>query len=242
MHAKQILVVEDEQRVAELLRDYLHREGYQVHCLFSGSGVIDWVKAHRPDLILLDQMLPERDGLSLLQEMRTFTAVPVLMATARTEEIDRLLGLESGADDYICKPYSFREVVARVKAVLRRQPGKMAEPSSEAGAETDSTGTNSKLPLQLDEGRCCAKLHDREVLLTVIEFRLLQALLQRPGQILTREQLMNRIYPDSRIVSDRTIDSHIRKLRAKLADEGGRPSLIRSVYSAGYQLDLNALD
>lgn len=225
MQDKQILVVEDEQRVADLLRDYLQQDGFQVHCLYTGGGVVEWVREHQPDLILLDQMLPERDGLSILRQLRTEASVPVIMATARSEEIDRLLGLESGADDYVCKPYSFREVVARVKAVLRRQ----ASPTPDAGQQQP--------PLVLNKATCSATLLGQEISLTVIEFRMLEALLRRPGQILSRDQLMDLIYSDGRIVSDRTIDSHVRKLRAKLTLGDSQHSPISSVYSAGYKLD-----
>lgn len=230
MQDKQILVVEDEQRVADLLRDYLQQDGFQVHCLYSGGGVLEWVREHQPDLILLDQMLPEQDGLSILRQLRTEASIPVIMATARTEEIDRLLGLESGADDYVCKPYSFREVVARVKAVLRRQQALKLQDSVEEQA-----------PLVLNEDTCSAAMLGREISLTVIEFRMLEALLRRPGQILSRDQLMDLIYSDGRIVSDRTIDSHVRKLRAKLTLGHNQQSPISSVYSAGYKLDLSAI-
>lgn len=220
---QKILVVEDEVRLAHLLRDYLVRAGYEVHCLYSGADVIHWTKDRLPDLILLDQMLPEKDGLTLLRELRAFTRIPVIMATARTEEIDRLLGLESGADDYVCKPFSFREVVARVKAVLRRGriPGQ-------------ATGTAG---LVLDPAGFTVRVGSEKAVLTAIEFKLLRTLAASPGRIFTRDQLMDHIYPDGRIVSDRTIDSHIRKLRAKLANICPDKDWIATVYSAGYKLN-----
>lgn len=229
MQEQKVLIVEDEERVAGLLQDYLLKEGFQVHCLYTGEGVVEWVREYGPDLILLDQMLPVKDGLSLLREIRTFSATPVILATAKTEELDRLVGLESGADDYVCKPYSFREVVARVKAVLRR--GALRSSESASREETNDV-------LNLDEATCSAKLHGEQVALTVIEYRMLEALVRRPGQILSREQLMDKIYSDGRVVSDRTIDSHIRKLRAKLQLEGSQCPVITSVYSAGYKLEL----
>ncbi len=232
MNTKTVLVVEDEERVAELLREYLERDGFSVHCLYSGAIAVEWVKENTPDLVLLDQMLPVKDGMSILREIRTFSKVPVMMATAKTEELDRLVGLESGADDYVCKPYSFREVVARVKAVLRR-----AVPESYP-SETVAPAS----PLTLNQNHCSVALLGEEIELTVIEFRLLEVLSGRPGQIFSREQLMDQIYSDGRVVSDRTIDSHIRKLRAKLQVEGAETSLISSVYSAGYRLDWAALD
>ncbi|MCG8567554.1 MAG: response regulator [Desulfobacterales bacterium] len=219
-----ILIVEDEERLAHLMGDYLKQEGFQVHYLYTGDAVIDRVKAGAVDLILLDTLLPGRDGLSILKELRGFSDLPVIMVTARTEEIDRLLGLEAGADDYVCKPFSFREVVARVKAVLRR-----------SGAGPSSHGEGG---LILDPRTSSARLNDQSVPLTVIEFKLLQALAARPGHILSRDRLMDLIYPDGRIVSDRTIDSHIRKLRAKLSPLHPGQHLIHSVYSAGYKLEL----
>ena len=222
MTAKKILVVEDEKRLAHLLRDYLVQAGYEVHCLYSGGPVVKWARTHLPDLILLDQMIPEIDGLSLLRELRAFSQVPVIIATARTEEIDRLLGLESGADDYVCKPFSFREVVARVKAVLRRGRARQ-RPAGESG-------------LVLCSEDLTVSLGDETAELTAIEFKLLRVLSGSPGRIFSRNQLMDRIYEDNRVVSDRTIDSHIRKLRAKLSGLCPEKELICSVYSAGYKM------
>lgn len=230
MNTAKILVVEDEERVAELLKTYLQKDGFVVDCLYSGEHAVAWIQQNQPDLVLLDQMLPAKDGMTILREVRTLSKVPILMATAKTEELDRLLGLEGGADDYICKPYSFREVVARVKAVLRR-----------GEVHTTVLEQNSSQGLTLDQARCSAMLQGQEIVLTVIEFRLLEVLVRYPGQIFSREQLMDQIYNDGRIVSDRTIDSHIRKLRAKLQIQGQTNSLIHSVYSAGYKLDLSAL-
>ena len=219
-----ILVVEDEERLAGLLRDYLVQGGYGVHCLHSGTEVVPWVRRNEPALILLDLMLPGRDGIAILGELRTFSSVPVIIASARGEEVDRLLGLEIGADDYVCKPFSFREVVARVRAVLRRG----------APAPGDAAGP-SRTSLRLDPSRYTAEAAGRTIRLTVIEFRLLAALAEHPGQVLSRDRLMDRIYPDGRVVSDRTIDSHIRKLRAKLAELLPDRDPIVSVYSAGYK-------
>ncbi len=197
-----VLIVEDERKLAELLRDYLKQSGFETFCLENGSEAVPWVREHSPDLILLDLMLPGRDGLEICKEIRSFSSVPVIMVTARIEEIDRLLGLELGADDYICKPFSPREVVARVKAVLRRGGG---------GETIHASG------LVLDESRYQATLNGHELELTAVEFKLLKFLAASPGRIYGRQQLMDRIYPDQRIVSDRTIDSHIKKLRKKIA-------------------------
>ncbi|RII27180.1 MAG: two-component system response regulator BaeR [Geobacter sp.] len=222
-----ILIVEDELKLAELLRDYLEKGGFEPFCLSNGGEVVPWVRERRPDLILLDLMLPGRDGLEICKEIRTFSSVPIIMVTARIEEIDRLLGLELGADDYICKPYSPREVVARVKAVLRRTGG---------GQTLQASG------LVLDEPRLQATLNSHNLELTAVEFKLLQFLVANPGRIYGRQQLMDRIYPDQRIVSDRTIDSHIKKLRRKIEEASPDADIIHSVYGVGYKYEATQPD
>jgi len=196
-----ILVVEDEPKLATLLADYLKASGFEPFCLGNGSEVAPWVREQKVDLILLDLMLPGRDGMEVCKDIRTFSRVPIIMVTARIEEIDRLLGLELGADDYICKPFSPREVIARVKAVLRR---------TRDGQSIQVQG------LVLDEDRYRATLHGHDLDLTAVEFKLLHFLVANPGRIYGRQQLMNKIYLAERIVSDRTIDSHIKKLRRKI--------------------------
>jgi two-component system response regulator BaeR len=171
-------------------------------------------------------MLPGIDGLELCKAIRAFSRVPIIMATARAEEIDRLLGLELGADDYICKPYSPREVVARVKAVLRRMLP--VDPAAEAASD-----------LILDEAGYRIRFKGAEVELTAVEFQLFAALYREPGRIYSRGQLMDRIYSDQRIVSDRTIDSHIKKLRKKLAELRPEAEMIHSVYGAGYRYEVS---
>ncbi len=217
-----ILVVEDEPKLASLLADYLRASSFEPHCLENGMDVVPWVREHRPELVLLDLMLPGRDGMEICADIRTFSTVPIIMVTARIEEIDRLLGLEIGADDYICKPFSPREVVARVKAVLRRTQG---------GQTLEASG------LTLDEHRWRATLNGRDLGLTAVEFKLLQFLAANPGRIFGRQQLMDRIYPDERVVSERTIDSHIKKLRKKLQTADPKANLIHAVYSVGYKFE-----
>ncbi|MGW8284586.1 MAG: response regulator [Candidatus Deferrimicrobiaceae bacterium] len=217
-----ILVVEDEPKLANLLRDYLEQAGYEPHCLGDGREVVPWVREQAPDLVLLDLMLPGKDGMEILREIRSFSGIPVLMVTSRVEEIDRLLGLELGADDYICKPFSPREVIARVRAVLRRTGG---QPSPAVHG------------LSLDKERFRATLHGRDLDLTAIEFQLLHILAQNPGRIFSRSQLMERIYPDQRIVSDRTIDSHVKKLRRKIASAAPGEEWIHSLYGVGYKVE-----
>ena len=220
---EKILVVEDEPKLANLLRDYLEQAGYEPYCLGDGREIVPWVREQTPDLVLLDLMLPGKDGMEILREIRSFSVVPILMVTSRVEEIDRLLGLELGADDYICKPFSPREVVARVRAVLRRTGG---QPSPAVHG------------LSLDEERFQATLHGRDLDLTAIEFQLLHILAQNPGRIFSRSQLMDRIYPDQRVVSDRTIDSHVKKLRRKIASAAPGEEWIHSLYGVGYKIEI----
>ena len=217
-----IMIVEDEEKLATLLADYLRQSGFESVWIADGNEVLPRVREKQPDLMLLDLMLPGRDGLEICKEIRTFSQLPIIMVTARVEEIDRLLGLELGADDYICKPFSPREVVARVKTVLRRT-GEQASPN--AGG------------LVLDPDRYSARLKGHDLDLTAVEFKLLHFLYQTPGRIYSRNQLMDKIYPDQRIVSDRTIDSHIKKLRKKIAAVDPDEELIHSIYGVGYKYD-----
>jgi two-component system, OmpR family, response regulator BaeR len=217
-----ILIVEDEPKLAELLRDYLRQAGFKTFWIANGLAVVPWVQEHAPSLILLDLMLPERDGMEICRDIRTSSSVPIIMITARIEEVDRLQGLETGADDYICKPFSPREVVARVRAVLRRTEGACL--ALVAG-------------LILDQSCYQATLNGHDLGLTAVEFKLLQFLSLKTGQVCTRQQLMDSIYPDERVVSDRTIDSHIKKLRRKIFLISADSELIYSVYGVGYKLE-----
>lgn len=218
--AARILVVEDEPKIAALLRDYLAAANYHVDLLESGIGVIERVRACAADAVLLDINLPGEDGLSVCRRIRAFSTVPILLVTARVDELDRLLGLELGADDYICKPFSPREVVARVKAVLRRAQKPDGMPPA---------------PIELDELRFEARVRGRALTLTPVEFRLLGRLALQPGRVFSRQQLIEAAYNDHRVVSDRTVDSHIKNLRRKLADAGIDP--IASVHGVGYRLE-----
>lgn len=219
-----ILIVEDETKISEVLRTYLETAGYSTHVLDDGRAVVDWVRKENPSLIVLDVMLPGKDGLEICREIRTFSPVPIIMVTARVEEIDRLLGLEMGADDYVCKPFSPREVVARVKANLRRSVA-VADPVTAGGFE-------------IDELRHVARLDGKKLELTRVEFRILLALLDPPGRVLSRDQLLDRMYDDQRIVGDRTVDSHMTNLRRKLQAVRNDAECIHSVYGLGYKLDL----
>jgi len=221
--AASILIVEDEAKIASLLCDYLEKSGgYQTHWVARGDEALQAFEDTAPDLVLLDLMLPGMSGLDVCKAIRAKSRVPIIMVTALIEEIDRLLGLELGADDYICKPFSPREVVARVKAVLRR-----------SGAGSESTPSSG---LQIDQERHSASLDNQPLKLSPVELALLNHLAQNPGQVFSRDQLMNAIYSDYRIVSDRTIDTHVKNLRHKLADASPGADLIESVYGVGYRL------
>lgn len=217
-----VLIVEDEPKLAQLMMDYLRSSNYRTHHIAHGGEVLAYVQQTPPDLILLDLMLPGMDGLSLCREIRRFSELPIIMVTARTEEIDRLLGLEIGADDYICKPFSPREVVARVRTIMRRVKRNPEEPHK------------SSL-LRVDEGRFFASWRDQPLDLTPAEFRLLKTLSLEPGKVFSREQLLNHLYDDYRVVTDRTIDSHIKNLRRKLEQLDTDQPFIRAVYGMGYR-------
>src|SRR6218665_1860229 len=209
--ADRILIVEDESKIAGVLLDYLTKSGYDTHHITRGDEGEDWLAHHPVDLVLLDLMLPGKSGLDICKALRAGTpgqqAPAIIMVTARVEEIDRLLGLELGADDYICKPFSPREVVARVKAVLRRGTHAVAAPD--------------ELPhgLKLEDAAWRATIDGHDLGLTAVEYQLLKVLSARPGRIFSREQLMDSMYQDERIVSDRTVDSHIKKLRRKIQEQ-----------------------
>ncbi|HMA11783.1 MAG TPA: response regulator [Steroidobacteraceae bacterium] len=219
-----ILIVEDEDKIANLLRDYLQAQGYQTHHIARGDAVEDWVRHNPVDLVLLDVMLPGRSGLEICRALRSFSDTAIIIVTARVDEIDRLLGLELGADDYICKPFSPREVVARVATVLRRTRRAPQAPAGPAG-------------LKLDAASWRAILDGVALDLTAVEFKLLEVLSRQPGRIFSRDQLMDAMYRDERIVADRTVDSHVKKLRRKLAEVVPGHEFIHSIYGVGYQFE-----
>lgn len=220
MSTVDILIVEDEPKLAQLMSDFLLAAGYTSHRLADGLGVEAAVSQLTPQLIILDLMLPGRDGRDICRALRKHWDTPIIMVTARVEEKDRLLGLEIGADDYICKPFSLLELVARVKVILRRVGH---GPSPETG------------PLQMHADRFQAVWHGVTVELTPLEFRLLQALVARPGRVMSRDALMDHLYTDHRIVEDRTIDSHVKKIRRKFEGIVEGVEIIQSVYGAGYK-------
>lgn len=221
-----ILIVEDEPGIAELLLDYCQHHGFEARISLQQEDILNSVGAGTVDMVLLDLMLPAMDGLELCKAIRRLSDVPVMIISARVDEVDRLLGLELGADDYLCKPFSPREVIARIKAIQRRL------------TRTDNTAP----AFALDVSRLQVSWQQQTLSLTTVEFALLQALAEHQGQILSRQQLMARIYDDHRIVSDRTIDSHIKKLRQKLSQAFDDMRFIDSVYGAGYRLDIQPVE
>lgn len=223
--AARILVVEDEPDIASVLVDYLRGGGYEAEAIGDGQEALASILRSPPALVILDIMLPGLDGLEVLKAMRRSLATPVVLLTARVEEIDRLLGLELGADDYVCKPFSPREVVARAKAVLRR-----VAPAAAAAADAAAG-------LRLDAGRHQAHLGGRPLNLTPKEFVLLQMLARQPGRIFSRRQLLELAYADDLEASERAIDSHVKNLRRKFAAADAGHEWIRSVYGIGFALE-----
>ncbi len=224
MASQHVLIVEDEVKISHVLRDYLNKAGYSVMCLSRGDQVLPQIRRQMPDLILLDIMLPGMDGTEVCREIRKNWSVPVIMITARVEEVDRILGLELGADDYICKPFSPREVVARVKAVLRRNRDDKDQSQIVVG------------PIFLDPDRFQVEIAGQTLKLTRNEFTLLKALLSQPNRVFSRSELVNRVQGYEYDGYDRTIDTHIKNLRRKIAAALPGQEIIVTVYGIGYKL------
>jgi len=227
-----ILIVEDEIKIAKLIEDYLKNAGYGVTVQNRGDKVIPMVKNNPLDLILLDVMLPGMDGLDVCREIRKYSNIPIIMITARIEEIDRIIGFEIGADDYICKPFSPREVVARVKAILRR-----------VYVNTDGKQTPGKKivfeSLVLDVETYQVTADNVTLNLTPSEFGLLRLMMERPNRVFTRNELINRVLGYSFEGYDRTIDTHIKNLRKKISDVLPGQEIIHTVYGIGYKISKN---
>ena len=224
---KRILIVEDEPALASVIQDYLHQAGMEAEILHDGANAVAEILTSKPDLVILDIMLPGKDGLAICREVRAESNVPIILETAKVEEIDRLLGLELGADDYLCKPFSPRELVARVKAILRRL-------ERVKGA---ATGTDPGDGLVLDAERWMATIDGTSLELTRREFQLLSTLYNRPGRVFSRAQLLDLAFPGDSDVFDRTIDSHIKNIRHKIKKIDRDSAAIRSVYGVGYAYD-----
>lgn len=217
-----ILIVEDETRLAEILEDYLKREGFRTERAKDGGRGLELWRAARPDLILLDVMMPVLDGFEVARRVRAESSVPIIMLTARADEVDKLVGLGLGADDYVVKPYSPREVVARVKAVLRRVSGQVLAP------EVFKVGG-----IEVDVGQYVARCHGDEVSMTASEVRLLASLAKEPGMVKSRAELLAATGDAERFADERTVDAHVKNIRRKLNSCGEQLETVRGV---GYRL------
>lgn len=221
MNKQTVVIVEDDSEIAEIVIMYLQAANFLTQWFDDGKGAVEWVQANEPALILLDLDLPTKSGLTVCKEVRAFSDIPIIMTTAKVEEVDRLIGLEIGADDYVCKPYSVKELIARVKANLRRMT-KQSFQSSE---------------IKVNPENFTIRYKSGHVELTVIEFSLFNLLYNNSNRIYTRNQIMDLVYHDYRDVSDRTVDSHIRNLRKKFKVLPIEHDFIRSIYGAGYKFE-----
>ncbi len=226
MAGKKILVVDDEPQIVELLNSYLAKEGYSVIDAADGEAALEAYRRGQPDLILLDLMLPKLNGYEVCREIRAESRIPIIMLTARDEEPDKIVGLELGADDYITKPFSPREVVARVRAVLRR---------SEAGEPEDKVIRAGDI--EIDQARHEVKKEGEVIELTPTEFKLLAVLADSPRRVFTRLQLVEEVQGYSFEGYERTIDAHIKNLRQKVEDDPKNPAIIGTVYGVGYRFE-----
>jgi DNA-binding response OmpR family regulator len=222
---KRILVVDDEPRIAQLARDYLEHAGFAVTLVGDGASALRSIRTQRPDLVVLDLGLPGVDGLDVTRQVRAETSLPIVMLTARDDELDKLLGLELGADDYITKPFSPRELVARVRAVLRR--------SEAATTPTDRVTAGD---IELEVGKLRATVAGRAIELTPTEFSILETLARQPGRIFTRSQLLDAVHGVAFESYERAIDAHVKNLRRKLEPDPRRPRYLLTVYGMGYRL------
>ncbi|MBU2978254.1 response regulator [Alteromonas sp. C1M14] len=222
MTAQKILIVEDEQSIAEVLVAYCEQQGYVTVHFSSGQGVVEYIKQHEVDLMVLDLMLPDVGGIEICQRLRLFSNVPIIMLTAKREEGDRLLGLELGADDYICKPFSPKEVVARIKTVLRRTSPTTANTIKYEG-------------FRLSKDNYDAYLHGENIKLTAVEFKIFWLFISHVGRVFSREDIINSVYTCTDNISDRNIDTHIKNIRKKISAIDADVNPIAAVYSVGYK-------
>ncbi len=227
-----VLVIEDEEKIRELVRDFLQQRGYQVDEAGTGEEGLRRFRQGEPDIIVLDLMLPGLDGMEVCRTIRKESAVPVVMLTARSEEVDKLLGLELGADDYLTKPFSVRELEVRLRAILRRTRGEAG-----SGNFLDDTELLEFGPLTIDPGGQRVTLEDNEVKLTPTEFRLLMTLARNPGRVFSRLQLLDAAFGETYVGYERSIDTHISNLRKKIEEDPNEPRYVVTVYGFGYRFD-----
>jgi len=231
--AAHIVIVEDDAKISALLGDYMEAAGYRATRIMNGAQAVAALRADGADVVLLDLNLPGLDGLEVCRAVRTFSQAPIIMLTARVDEVDRLLGLDAGADDYVCKPFSPREVVARVRAQLRRATVNSMANSAGAPAQQASA------PLFTVDRECMRILLAGAALsLTPVEFRILAELIDHPDRVYSRQQLLDVAHEDQRDISDRTVDSHIKNIRRKLAVKPVAADSLQSVYGVGYRFEL----
>jgi two-component system response regulator BaeR len=218
-----VLVVEDDRKISDLLQNYLRASGYEATAAYDGRDALRMIKEQTPDAVILDWMLPGLDGIGVCQAVRAFSDVPILMLTARIDEVDRLLGLDTGADDYVCKPFAPREVIARIRALLRRAQGRVKANSN---------------PWEIEDASFRISWRGQWLPLTRIEFMMFRLLLSRPGRVYSRDQLLASVHDSQRDISDRAIDTHIKNLRKKVQTIDPGCDCIASVYGIGYRFDI----
>ncbi len=228
MPTKKILVVDDEKRIVEIVKAYLERDGYQVAVAYDGKAALDLAQKEHPDLVVLDLMLPEISGWDVCRTLRKESDVPIIMLTARDDTTDKIVGLELGADDYVTKPFDPKELVSRVRAVLRRYEGKAV-----------SSNVINVGDLAIDVDRRMVRRGDTNIDLTSTEFDLLRVLAESPGRVYTRMQLLDKTQGEAYEGYERTIDSHIKNLRKKIEPDPNRPKYVLTVHGAGYKLGEN---
>jgi two-component system response regulator BaeR len=221
--AQRVLVVEDDRKISDLLQNYLRASGYEAIAAYDGRDALRQIERQVPDAVILDWMLPGMDGISVCKAVRAFTDVPILMLTARIDEVDRLLGLDTGADDYVCKPFAPREVIARIRALLRRAEGRVK--------------TSTK-PWEIEDASFRISWRGQWLPLTRIEFMMFRLLLSRPGRVYSRDQLLASVHDSQHDISDRAIDTHIKNLRKKVQAVDQGHDCIASVYGVGYRFDI----
>ncbi|WP_125781117.1 response regulator [Pseudoalteromonas rubra] len=223
-----ILIVEDDYDIAEQVMLFFKASGFDISHIADGALVVDWVRKNKPEAILMDIMLPNQDGVECMRQIREFSMVPIVMLTAKVSEADRLKGLEFGADDYVCKPFSAAELVMRIKAILRRC---QAAPSA-----------SQEAPIVVDVEQLIVAIKGQTLSLTKVEFDVFAMLYQAPNRVFSRQQILDHIQPDNFDISDRVIDSHIKNIRKKIKQIDCSPKIVESVYGAGYRFNEQQLD